>query len=383
MRNGMERKLSTASLIVTILLAAGWMISGCQEPLQEQETSTENLSPLSDMQAAVATYLYLPQFSFPQFTQQVFRADVKGMGYDPVNRLLYLSIPRRLESDSDFLHAICTDTTLLEVAQGYEVVDWLGPNVERDRDTSRVILRYPAEYMRLDSTTEISRKLGGKEVRLTLAELAASFKHRYAYNSPALALAPGPGDISYVIANHAAPMSDQDDPILARYIKKLIPDSLPTMEDSAQVMLNLVSKDIKYTHHGDLEIFMRPIDVLLAGEADCSGKVILYGSLLTQVDIPFLLVYLDGHITIGVAGDFPKDNGMFFLHEGNNFTIAETTAEGFVIGSSELIEPMETWHYKFLQKPGKNTKLFDLWRNDSLEFADRVDLAGYRAPAVK
>ena len=74
---------------------------------------------------------------------------------------------------------------------------------------------------------------------------------------------------------------------------------------------------------------------------------------------------------------------MFFLHEGETFTIAETTAEGFAIGKSELIEPMETWHYKFLQKPGKNTKLFDLWRNDSLEFADRVDLAGYRAPAVK
>lgn len=379
----MEWKCPNGIKIALCILACAVICQACEDQPGDTGSRSAPQSPLTDLQTAVATYLYLPQFSFPQFAEQAFRADVMPMGYDPINRVLYLSIPRQRQRDSLFLSAICTDPRFLEVAQGYDVIDWLGPDIDRDRDTSRVVLRYPAEYMNLDSSTEIHRRIGGKEVRFTLAELTASFKHHYAYNSPALALAPGPGDVSYVIANHAAPMSTSQDPILKRYLTQLIPDPLPTQEDTAQVLLNLVSRDIKYTHHGDLEIFMRPIDVLLAGEADCSGKVILYGSLLNQVNIPFLLVYLDGHITLGVAGDFSKDNGMFFLHEGQQYTLAETTAEGFVIGLSELIEPMESWQYKFLQKPGNQTKLFDLWKSDSLEFADQVDLAGYRAPAIQ
>lgn len=372
--------LATA-ISVLLLIVSG---SSCTSDHSESDEVVVDPHPLTDIQAAVATYLYLPQFSFPEFAAQVFQLDVTSQGYDPVNKLVYFSIPKSLSQDSSSaLSKISSEPEKIEFATGYEAINWLGPDLERDRDTSRMIIRFPAETMVLDSSTILQRTLGKRKISVSLAELAASFRHKFAYNSPALALAPGPGDISYVIANHAAPMSDVGDPILEKFIEGLLSEKQKTQTDTAQVLLDFVTKSIKYTHHGDLEIFMRPIDVLLAGEADCSGKVILYGSLLNQVNIPFLLVYLDGHITIGVGGKFSKNNGMFFLHEGDTYTLAETTAEGFEIGKSELIEPMETWHYKFLQKPGKTEKLFDLWRNDSLEFADRVDLAGYRAPAVR
>lgn len=371
----------TTGFLVFLLVILG---SSCNSDHTGSEEAVIDPHPLTDIQAAVATYLYLPQFSFPEFAAQVFQLDIISQGYDPVNKLVYLSIPNELaKKDQGALAGICSTPEKIEFATGYQAVQWLGPDLERDRDTSRMIIRLPAEYMILDSAAVLRRKLGKQEITVSLAELAESYRHRYAYNSPALALAPGPGDISYVIANHAAPMSDVGDPILERFIDNLLSTKQKTQLDTAQALLDFVTQSIRYTHHGDLEIFMRPIDVLLAGEADCSGKVILYGSLLNQVDIPFLLVYLDGHITIGVEGKFSKNNGMFFIHEGETYTLAETTAEGFEIGQSELMEPMETWHYKFLQKPGRTEKLYDLWKNDSLEFADRVDLAGYRAPAVK
>lgn len=375
------QEILATGISVILLIFLG---SSCNSDYTESDEPAIDLHPLTDIQAAVATYLYLPQFSFPEFAAQAFQLDVASQGYDPVNKLVYLSIPKALSQDTlGSLSSISSAPEQIEFATGYQAINWLGPDLERDRDTSRMIIRFPAETMILDSTTVLRRKLGKREISVSLAELASSFRHKFAYNSPALALAPGPGDISYVIANHAAPMSDVGDPILEKFIDELLSTKQKNQTDTAQALLDFVTKSITYTHHGDLEIFMRPIDVLLAGEADCSGKVILYGSLLNQVDIPFLLVYLDGHITIGVQGKFSKNNGMFFLHEGDTYTLAETTAEGFEIGESELIEPMETWHYKFLQKPGKTAKLYDLWRNDSLEFADRVDLAGYRAPAVR
>lgn len=375
------QEILATGISIVLLIFLG---SSCNSDQTESDEAAIDPHPLTDIQAAVATYLYLPQFSFPEFAAQVFQLDVTSQGYDPVNKLVYLSIPRTLAQEPiDALASISSAPEEIEFATGYQAINWLGPDLERDRDTSRMIIRFPAETMILDSSTVLRRKLGKQEITVSLAELGASFRHRFAYNSPALALAPGPGDISYVIANHAAPMSDVGDPILEKFIDELLSTKQKNQTDTAQALLDFVTKSIKYTHHGDLEIFMRPIDVLLAGEADCSGKVILYGSLLNQVNIPFLLVYLDGHITIGVQGQFSKNNGMFFLHEGDTYTLAETTAEGFEIGKSELIEPMETWHYKFLQKPGKTEKLYDLWRNDSLEFADRVDLAGYRAPAVR
>ncbi len=308
----------------------------------------------------------------------------RGISYDLINRIIYLSVPRDLDpEDLARLEAACGGAESIEYATGYQAIDWLGPDHRRDADTSRVVIRFEAKNMVIDSNRIITRKLKDHTISISLAELAKSFRHTYAFNGPALALAPGPGNTSYVLANHSAPISFRGDPVLIRLCEQLLDPSMTTRRDTAQALLDFVTKAIRYTHHGDLEIFMRPVDVLLAGEADCSGKVILYGSLLEQVNIPYLLVYLDGHITVGVEGHFPKSNNMFFEHNGRSYTLAETTAESFVIGKSDLVEPMKTWDFRYLQRPGTMSKLFDVWRSDSLEFAEMVDLEGYRAPAVR
>ncbi|MEL7342104.1 MAG: hypothetical protein AAGM67_16600, partial [Bacteroidota bacterium] len=129
----MERKFMNPMIAIAIILMISIFFPSCQKGSSSQEEAVSaETSPLSDIQAAVATYLYLPQFSFPLFAAQVFQADVEGMGYDPVNRYLYLSIPRSLDADSAFLSSLSTDPSVIEVASGYEVVDWLGPNIERD-----------------------------------------------------------------------------------------------------------------------------------------------------------------------------------------------------------------------------------------------------------
>ena len=71
---------------------------------QTPEPSSER--QLTDLQSAVATYLYLPQFSFPEFASQVFRADVSALGYDPVSRHVYLSVPAEQAQEEAFLRQL-------------------------------------------------------------------------------------------------------------------------------------------------------------------------------------------------------------------------------------------------------------------------------------
>jgi hypothetical protein len=82
-----------------------------------------------------------------------------------------------------------------------------------------------------------------------------------------------------------------------------------------------------------------PIKTLLSREGDCSEKTITYSSLLEQAGIPHVLIYMEGHIAVGVEGNFSSRNGYSFtLPNGKTYHYAETTCEGFQIGRSVFRE---------------------------------------------
>ena len=80
----------------------------------------------------------------------------------------------------------------------------------------------------------------------------------------------------------------------------------------------------------------KPNEVLMTRGSDCSGKVILYSSLLEQTEVDHRLIYADGHITVAVEGNYGDWNNMNFNIGDKVYSIAETTAKGFIIGSSRL-----------------------------------------------
>jgi len=80
----------------------------------------------------------------------------------------------------------------------------------------------------------------------------------------------------------------------------------------AQRLLDFVTEELDYDPSdaiSGIEVLKRPNEVLMTKSSDCSGKVILYASLLEQTNIDYRLVYFDGHIAVAVEGEYGNRNG--------------------------------------------------------------------------
>lgn len=140
-----------------------------------------------------------------------------------------------------------------------------------------------------------------------------------------------------IVSNHVPLIAKPGEPSLLRLVRKLTKGSVRS-EAKAQQLLRFVNTQIRYSEddaNSEVEKLQRPNEVLMTGEADCSGKVILYASLLEQAGIDYLVVYMEGHIAIAVKGNFPDHNGMSFSYNGTTYHLVETTVkDGFHIGST-------------------------------------------------
>ena len=202
--------------------------------------------------------------------------------------------------------------------------------------------------------------------------MSAIFSGEMMFNGPVIAQTNDldPHGRNYTVANHCATIALGGEPSFHRLAHQIV-DSTSRPAEQAQQLLDFVTWQIDYTGDGGMEIFRRPTEVLLSQLADCSGKTVLYASLLEQIDYPYLLVYFPLHIALALPGDFSSKNGMHFEHEGETYFFAETTSKGFLIGLSYFSPPLSEENIDFIQYPGRATRLYDVTNQDSLEFVKR------------
>jgi len=154
---------------------------------------------------------------------------------------------------------------------------------------------------------------------------------------------------------------------LERLVSRIVTQS-HTSEEAGQRLLDFVSEDIEYFHikrkkQGIVDQNLKtPYDILDCRKANCSGKTILYASLLEQSGIEYVIVYLRDHTVVAITGDFPNNNKMSFYLDGKKFYFAETTCPGFRIGKTCLRKDQE---YSIkdanqIQFMGKNPAIYDL-----------------------
>ncbi|MEZ4850637.1 MAG: hypothetical protein R3B93_18885 [Bacteroidia bacterium] len=351
--------------ILNLLLLSLALYSCSSSPKNKKTERTKRQFTLQD---AVVNYLVLKGFSNADFAFQTLGENVTCERYDPYRKEIYFSAL----NDAHFLELvdnICTDTSVVD----YGVIAPKSGKVYLDKlvmkDTTKMLFRFPSSYLKIDSTRIITQKFGKITYQMSLYDLRNFLSAENLYNGPALAVTDTtPNGTLKVMANHAAPIARPGEPTLNQLISQLT-DSTQSLERKAQRLLDFVSFEITYKNHGKHEIFMKPNETLLAKASDCSGKVVLYSSLLSQLEIPHILVYTPGHICVGVKGDFDKSNGMYFDHETGRYFLAETTVGGFQIGQTRLVNPIREEVFEYLQFPGKYSKIFDLVMMDSLEFA--------------
>ncbi len=314
------------------------------------------------------TYLSYPRFVHDEFTQQFFGIPLELEEYAPDTRTLYLSAPKDSLSKKK-LFAICQDSSLIQFA--LEDSNGISLDSYHFPDSNKLYFKLPASSLNIDSSRQIYTHFGEIMYEASLAELADIYSRKMMFNGSAIAGIPdknNPDQVSW-IGNHCATISLAGEPSLLRLSSRII-DSTASREAQAQQLLDFVSRNITYTRDAG-ELFRNTAEILLGKKADCSGKVVLFASLLEQIDYPYLLVYLPRHIALALPGDFSRKNGMLFEHEGQTYFFAETTFPGFLIGSTYFSPPLSENDIEFLQYPGKETKLYDVVNGDSLEFVKK------------
>jgi hypothetical protein len=304
------------------------------------------------MQRAMLSYMANPLFTGADFAQQITGTQAEHELLNLNEGMVYFSLDAEENLDATLArltaHPDQIESALLE-GGGLVLGDYVY-NVP-----GRHFFRFPATDFLVDETAVVSIDLSSAVYNVSVRELTDLIMDRTVY---------GGNDFFETVSflNHAKPIAKPGEPSLMRLLAQIVtPAASP--ERQAQEILDFVHRAVEYDGREALlygEVLKRPSEVLMSGGSDCSGLVILYASLLEQAAIEYKLLYmeLDGddlmdHIAVAVAGDFSNQNGMGFTLDGEPYTIAETTAAGFVIGQSRVEDYDGLEEIRYFQRPGQ------------------------------
>lgn len=339
---------------------------------------------------AIASYLSQPKFTSKNMLEQL--SGVKGARLELLDlndSKAYISVP------GDWNEQVAKRLTILprkvERAEKRFGQTVLGP-IEL-LDESRSLVRFAAKDMRVDDCDRVRIPYGNILYDPTAEELTRFLTDAPLYRGDAYAVRRSGSRIS-IFANHSALVARKEESL--ERLAKRITQGATKPEERIQKLLTFVTDDIEYdeldaTRGGGL--LKRPSEVLLTGRATCSGKTILFASLLEQIGQKYLLAYMPaeppkpGHIAVLVRGNFPDANHYsvplkevsygnvktppwisppILMHAdrpAGNFQVvsetavryhyAETTAEGFRIGESRILEENPIERLELIQQPGE------------------------------
>ncbi len=344
----MKRIIYCSSL--TFIFGAIIMLQSCRKVVQDENQTLYNNKRLRDV---IVSYMSEPQFRNPGFVQEITGTGAELKLFDTDEMMLYFAIDKDHYYGTLTLAKLTIDTGNVEFGFVNNGDTFLGSYTLKG--TQRLLFRFPKNDFKPDSSRSIRIDFGSAEYTISATELADFAEDKTIYG--------GSSDTETVnnkyLANHGAFVSKPNEPSLSRLVTQLTEHEKDNNRIS-QVLLDFVTTNIKYNRDeaaGNYEVMKRPNEVLMSGNADCSGLTILYASLLEQAGINYILVYFPGHIAAALEGNFSSANKLHFDYEGTKYTLAETTVRGFIIGETKLQKEVITNDISYIQKPGKDSQL--------------------------
>lgn len=367
----LKRSLGQAATLTTAGTLARVLGSCSKNPRTQEDRQTQE----DRLRDAILSYLSQPNFSNPDFMEQVTGTKAELQVYDCTEEMLYLSIPTEYYSED----------TIQKLSKNPKKVEF-GKTVDGEFEGNRLLLgdyrlrkprhyffRFPSQDLKVEPSKTINVQFKTARYSLTMRELQEFIENSSVYGGYLNAeIRKDQFGTSYVIANHGAFVAKKGEPSLERLVASLVPDDY-SKEQAAQKLLDFVTTELINDPSdtfaiAEAEVLKRPNEVLMTKGSDCSGKVILYASLLEQTDIDYWLIYSYTHISVAVEGNYGNANGLSYQIENKIFSLAETTVRGFQIGQSSLNKPIEAKDIKYIQKPGKNSKILDANTGKPLPF---------------
>lgn len=338
-----------------IFLCISLLLGACSSSPTEADAPP---LPRASLEEVVLGMMEINNEEAQALTSYLTGMEARLVKYDRIREMLYFSMPPESRKQ---IGNICRDTSTL--VSGDHIADWKSLDGVMIPADEGILVRFEDSLFQVDPDRMIEKGL----LSLSVQEFYEMSINEGIYNGPILFATELADGTPAMIMNHSAPIAYQGNEMLTRLANKIVSDPRQP-EQSAQELLDYVTREITWEDHQGQEIIMRPHEIIFLGRADCSGTVVLYASLLAQLDIPHLLLYLPGHVSVAVGGTFGEENGLTFEHEGRAYSWAETTDPGFVIGKTKLAGELGPAQIEQIQLPGQETRLFDVRTGDSLDF---------------
>lgn len=315
-----------------------------------------------EIQRNLVSLLSQPEFSGEEFSKQLLgSAELKTFFVDTDE--LQFRIPARSEDErSRFL----LDSNAIRDRKDERNSIFFRPKTLRQeaRHEDCTLFTTDLANFHVNPDTKLSFPYAHASFDITPRELAVSSRNigvhggkLYAYTGQRIA------GRSVAIVNHGAFVAKPNHAPLHRFAESLVKDLPQDRERRIQRLTDLVTTEIAYDHDeadAGVETMKRPPEILMSRKSDCSNKAILLASLLEQIGVDYLLVYMHQHIAVAVErGAFPSDNGYGFTFQEKPWVLVETTARNFEIGTTRLQKNFTLHDMQYLQRPRASDQILD------------------------
>lgn len=321
--------------------------------------SKEKVDNEKDKRDAIVTYLVQPYFRNDDFCKQLTGTDAKPEIFDVKEQVIYFSISEADFKKGDVISKLCAYPDSVSFSKSAGRNKELG-NYNLTCDSCK-FFSFPVSCLIIPKQCNFTADYKNIQYSIADTELVNYAEYKNVYGGD-FYFKKFSSDDAYN-ANHAAVVTKGVEPSLKRFANKLI-GSETNKEKQAQIFLHFVTNEIAYDsiegYKITTDILKKANEVLLTKKSDCSGKTILYASLLEQIGMDYRLAYLKGHICVIVKGNFKNENNYVFEFENQNYFLAETTCPDFEIGISKLAE--DPTDILMIQKPDTVSNLYN-YRN--------------------
>lgn len=318
----------------------------------------------NEIRETIAFMLAQPSFSGEEFRQQLL-----GKGrlekYRWREKEAYFTFPETGEDEfQEFLQKYIVDTAKIEfgkpVGDRIELDDYKltpSPNASRFFKTT-------SDNLRVDTKQSLNFPFSTVGYTISLDELRNLANNSQLYGGKMVAKAPERRDgPQMVFANHGIMVAKPGEPSLKRLIDGLLSGVEDRREARIQRLVDFVSTEIEYSFSeavASREKLKRASETLMTRSADCSNKTILLASMLEQLGEEYILLYSPRHITVAIPqGNFTNENKLDYTWDSRPWVIAETTAAGFQIGKSMVLESNRLTNVQYIQDPKNSNVIHD------------------------
>ena len=360
-KTGLNLKMIViAAAAFVVLAAAGYIAYWLSSPVPADPAEIH----ASEIREMMVFMLAQPSFSGEEFRQQILGKG-KIEKYRWREKEAYFTFPETGEDEfREFLGKYVVDVGKVEFAATVGDRIRLDDYELRPSPGAYRFFKTKSDNLRLDTKLALAFPFSSATYTPSLDELRSFANNSQLYGGRMVAKMPERRDEpQMVFANHGIMVTKPGEPSLKRLIDDLLKDVGHNREARIQRLVDFVSTEIEYSVTeavSSREKLKRASETLMTRSADCSNKTILLASMLEQIGEEYILLYAPRHITVAIPqGNYANENKLDFTWDKRPWLIAETTAPGFQIGKSLVLEPNRLTNVQYIQDPKNSNVIHD------------------------